>query len=321
MSIHPRNVVLFLLLVVLVAANLVLAPPDRNAASVVPLFPALDPAEAARIEVTVPTDDGVETLELTRRDGVWVLPAHRSFPVLPRVVDGLLARVHNLATIDRVGAEASSHSLYGVDEGSRRLRIEDAAGKVLAEFLQGDAPSGAAGSHVRPLPGNAVYRTTDLGPLSAVAGRWIDTQLLHLDPTTVRGISVRSEGTGIDFALLRLEDGRWRVADPNPAVTPEYLAPAAVEPLLLTLQNLPFRGVADGTATDAAFGLAPPQLRLELDVGEAEPRTLLLGAPTPDGEHRYASEAGWSTAWVVTLPAASAARLEDDLRRVDRARQ
>ncbi len=315
MRIHPRNLGLLAVLAALVAANVWLERPAREASGGGRLFPELEASRAARIELTVP---GQDVLEIVQGEDGWVLPGRRDFPALEYAVTDLLGRVASLSRVDRIGQEASSHGTYGVGEDSRRLRIADDTGTTLAELRQGAPPEGGSGSHVRPLPGDEVFRAADLALLDAHVGQWVDTRLMHLDPSRVRGIAAIEDGELL-FDLLRLEDGRWRCIDRKEGTETDHLAPAVVEPLLRAAQSLFFTDVSP-RAFHPEMGFSPPWLTLEFDVGEEERKAVWIGDAT-EGELRFAHDPHREPGWYVTLPETTAVRLREAMRHVDRARK
>jgi hypothetical protein len=317
MKIFPRNLLLFLLLALLVVANLYLEGASREGTEGGALFPGLDPAQAARLEIAVPTEEGERRLTIARRGDHWVLSDRGDFPVLEGRVEGLLKRVALLSRADRVGESAASHESFGVGAGARRLGIFDAEGNSLAEFRQGAGPEGGAGGHVRPVGEDAVYRSSSLSSIEANPAVWLDTHLIEFDSSRVERIRGSCEEEGISLELVREADGRW--GPPDAASPDRRIAPAVVGRLLQTASLLYFSEISP-LPPDAASGFDPPRLSLEFDLGEGESVGLWIGAAVEE-DRCLATNPRWEGAWAVLLPDASFARLASAMRSIDAARR
>lgn len=296
MTIHPRNVVLALVLAALCAASFLFERPSAVALERGPLAPGFDPAAVEKIELAA--GDGAP-LTLARQEGTWRVVERDGFKAYAFAVDELLARVRGLQRSDKIGAEAAAHELQGVGAAGTRLTFEDAAGRTLLALVQG-APAGlAAGSNVRLAGENDVYRAPTLPPTPTAPAAWLDTHLVSFQPASVRAV-VLSHGAGGALDLLRDEQG-WRVQGAAGGRAPR----TRVERLLQVASNLIFADVLDAAVSpETGFG-TPPEALLELELEGGERQALWVGRQGPDGAY-YATNPHWEKPWCVALPAATA---------------
>ncbi|MBM3559799.1 MAG: DUF4340 domain-containing protein [Alphaproteobacteria bacterium] len=130
-------------LVVVVALVVVL---DRPLASFDPIsgevaFPALREASdtAARIVVT----NHYRTFAIVRRGDQWAAADQYDYPVAAGEVRELLARLADMRTLELKTQKPARHGRLEVEDptkenaASRRVRVEDAGGKVLADAIVG----------------------------------------------------------------------------------------------------------------------------------------------------------------------------------------
>jgi len=304
-SVHPRNVVLALVLAALLAANALLARPRSEAQAGGPLAPGFDPAAVERIELSAP---GAEPLALERGDGgLWTVVQRGGFPAYAFAVDELFARVRALSRSDRVGEEAAAHDAQGVGASGTRLAFEDRDGRALLELVQGAPPGLAAGCNVRLAAEVDVYRAPGLPPVPVSPAAWLDTRLAVFEPAEVRALAARRQGQ--PWLELERDALGWGAPGPEGARAQR----TRVERLLQVAAQLIF---ADVLALEAgpATGLDAPVTELVLELKDGERVTLALGGRADDGAY-YATNSGWPRPWCVALPAETAdvllAALED----------
>lgn len=315
MRLHPRNLVLLVLVVGLAAAKVALDEPLTTASSSGPLVAGADLLETRTARVRIEDPAGGEAVTLVRDGATWRVEERWNHPAEPTAVAELLARVAALNLADRVANEAANHGRFGVGEDALRIRLQDGAGRSLADLRQGRPAEGGdagVGSYVRLASGDDVLRAHRFEPVSPAPRAWLDTRLLRFDPAVATQLSVHHEGGRIFFDLMRTPDG-WR--DVAREGTPE-VSRLAVERLLTVASTLYFEDVA-GTElrVEDGFG-APPETLIEVAVGtEEEPRivSLWIGVPTGDGFTLATNPAraegaaeGPATPWIVRLPSESA---------------
>jgi hypothetical protein len=262
------NQVLALLLALLVAANVVSTPRRAHRDDARALFPALDGAQAARIEIE--RDEG--SLVLIRSQGGWVLPAHGGFPVQEAAVAGLLGALARVVELDAVGRLGDSDGDGGADFGlasgaGADVRISAADGQVLCAFRQGaDLDRGAGGrgglgTYLCPEGSERVYRGGRVPTLSPEPDAWWDPRLVVADPARVEALVLNLEGS----ATRRIEregPDRWVWVEgerrtPLPSVLVEECIVASGFLNLVALD-------AEARASDV--GLDPPRAALELEL-------------------------------------------------------
>lgn len=300
MTLHPRNLLLALVLAALVAANVLLAPDVRRARTGGPLVAPFDAADVARIEIAA--GDG-EPVVLERADGAWSVATRDGFPAFAYAVEDLLGALARLTRGDRVGAEPDTHALFGVGAAGTRITLTDPAGRALAAVVQGAPPGLATGSYVRRAAADDVVRAPTFPPVGTTAGAWLDTRLVDLKPAEVRKASISHEGGRVFLDLLRDEQG-WRdLSPPEPADVPR----TRVERVLQIASTLVFSDVLpDPLTPEQGFG-SPPETLIELELVNGERRAIWIGLPIADRERSYyATNPEWEEPWVVALPAATA---------------
>jgi hypothetical protein len=179
------------------------------------LFPELsDAAKAASLDI-VSFDEAlaaIKSFKVAQADGVWVLPAHESYPADAK--DQLAAAATELIDrplLDEVTKNPGDHEQYGVLEpdpekvkvGStgvgRLIEIRDASGNKLARLIVGkevDSKGRPAGGgktlrYVRRAGQDPVYRMQiDLGKFSTTFTDWIEKDLLKLSPWDLRRLTL-----------------------------------------------------------------------------------------------------------------------------------
>jgi hypothetical protein len=157
-------------------------------------------------------------LKVEYRDNKWILPSHRDYPADAQ--DRLASTAAALIELKKdivVTENADDHAEYGVidpfDEAAaslvgrgKRVTLRDAEGDVLADFVIGKEVPDKAGFRYMRVPGQRrVYAVETSADVSARFQDWIETDLLKIDPASLRRISVNSYS--IDERLGRIEQG------------------------------------------------------------------------------------------------------------------
>jgi hypothetical protein len=155
-----------------------------------------DPQEAASLEIVAFDEEAAEPthFKVEKRDGVWTLPSHYSYPAdaEDQMADAA-SSVMDIKAEPLVGAGQSDHELYGVldpqganfgAEGiGKRVIIQDASGGKLFDLILGKAVPEAEGFYyVRKPSSDTVYKSEiDTTKLSTKFENWIEKDLLQLN--------------------------------------------------------------------------------------------------------------------------------------------
>jgi len=303
MRLHPRNLVLLVLVLACLALEFLLRPEQAPALDPSPVFDELDPRTAVRVRIE--EGGGAPALVLQREEGSWKLASWFDFPAHEWVVEDLVSRLRGLKRGELVSADPGAEELFGFDGSERSLRIEGEGGRLLAELELGTGPEGR-GSHVRERGRAEVYRAPALVLPEVDPRRFVRADLLEFDPAELRAIELELASEEVLVRLERIEDGRWK------DTRGELLGASKVDGLVTWASHLYLQDVV-AALPEPHHGLEGrgwARLRLELEDGERE---LLLGEPrSPEagglGE-RYATCKGWERPWVVTVSPLTAERL------------
>jgi hypothetical protein len=292
MPLAPRNVVLLLLVLALLALDLstggVGGPPAR---AVGPLFPDLRAEDVQRLVIESPAPDGGRNrVELVRTGDAlrpWRVPAAFDHPTWDGAVDELLQVVVALSTIDLLTEDASQHARYGVDGSGARLVLSGAGETVLADLVQGDTAPGGRATYVRRFGEDAVYRMARLRRLRADVNGLLDTRWMPHEPALVQTIRLSGADVGEELVLARDPQllRRWTSHG-------EELPSLAVGGLLTRLAGLHFEEVL--AAGDAP--LSGLRLQVELSLSSGVTWVGRFGAALDDGRVP-ATGSGWTVAF------------------------
>ena len=303
MKLHPRNVVLLVLVVVSFVLELVLREEDTPAIDRTPAFERIDPRTAVRLRIEDATDAPAVVLE--REGEHWTLGSWHGFPAHDWVVEDLTSRLRGLQRSDLVSSDPSAGSLFGFDGSERTLTIEGEGDRVLARVETSAGPDGR-GSHVREKGGADIYRAPALALPEVDPRRFVKADLFEFDPAALKVIEIELPADEVLARLERVDDGRWKNSQG------ELFAPSKVDGLVTWASHLYLQDVV-AAAPQPEHGLEGrgwARLRLELEDGERE---LVLGAlrSAEDGGlgERYATRKGWETPWVVTVSPLTSERL------------
>jgi len=310
---------LALLVVVLVLGVLRLATgsggPEDSGADRDRAFAAFDPAAITRLTLARPGGDALH-LARTKADAPWTVTDRLGFPALAFPIETLMAQVAGLTLADQVSEEASSHAIFGVDEGLA-LTLE-APGTAPWSFVLGHAgrESGGTTSYLRAAAEDRVFALGGAGSLTTAPRSWIDPSLVDLDVGAVARIEVTVAGQSV--AIERDDKGRW-----SEELTGQQASRVDTEDLLGFASTLVLDDVVAGAPEAAAFGSDVFRIAFEPAAAEgAEPTepwpvVLELGAQVEDGRWLVRSGA-WARAertdWCGYLPEALGVELRARVR-------
>lgn len=142
----PKVFVGWLIAAILVVMVALVAVLDRPLARFDPIsseiaFPALRSNSDAAAKITI--INNYRTFSLVRQGDDWVAADQYDYPVAQGDVRGLLARLADMRMLELKTQEPKRHPRLEVEDpsaeeaASRRVRVEDAAGKVLADAIVG----------------------------------------------------------------------------------------------------------------------------------------------------------------------------------------
>ena len=269
-----------------------------------------DAATAKSLEVSAVNPDtaSVEQFKVEEDDGLWRIPSHHNYPAeaADRLADTATS-VIGLTRDSLVGRIKGDHERFGVmdplDEEARdpefigqRISIRDDAGDIMVDLIVGkqadeviQSPSGTfdqtGGSkkvyYVRRPDENQTYKVELDIDLSTRFADWIRPDLLQIEPTEVRKLSIdnyemkeerasplsapqlfKMQGEKLDFSREG-DIGPWVMSGMNEQT--ETLDNARVNQLVTGLDELQIVGVRPKTMFDGNQVLTP-DLTLNKDV-------------------------------------------------------
>lgn len=240
-----RRTVLFCLAAAALAAAAVVIDPGGRTPDILSdqgelFYPEFtDPQAPKSIEVIDYNEETATAtpLKVEYRDNKWVLPSHRDYPADAQ--DRLASTAAALIELKKdivVTENAEDHAEYGVidpfDEAAtslvgrgKRVTLRDGEGEVLADFVIGKEVPDKPGFRYMRVPGQRrVYAVETTADVSARFQDWIETDLLKIDPSSLRRIAVNNYS--IDERLGRIEQGdkltltksgeEWKVGGSTP---------------------------------------------------------------------------------------------------------
>jgi hypothetical protein len=259
-----------------------------------PVFPTLTlPSQAAALEVVEydPATGSPVRFEVALKDGRWVIPSHSGYPAdardrLARAAAGIFDLKHDSIRGDRPDDHKQMGVLDPLDETvlspdgvGRRVTLRDRDGNPLADLIIGKPVPGQDGQRFVRRPGqNRVYGVRlDNLDLSTRFSDWIETDLLKLDPASVRVVSF--DPHKVDIAARRVDPGEAvtvlrKDPPPPPGESPwfidglppgEEVNPDAMSTLTSTLSTLRIVGVRPKPPELSAWLKASPDDRGPLE--------------------------------------------------------
>ena len=312
--IHPRNLLLGVVVAVLVALNFALERPRLEVMADSALLPRLVRDDVARVEVerAASTDAPAALVVIARTDAGWSVEQLGGFPAQSWLVESLIDRLSALRTTAQVAREESSWEELGVSEqGSLRLRFLDTSGLPLASIVLGHPVQSAASAerspHVRLEGRSEVYRAPGVPWVEPDPVHWIQTALFELGADEVSSLRLTVPDPSWRrqrfVAFTRSDAGAWLTS------SGERAPRSAMRRLLDQLCELQ---VAELESTrPAALLEAVGLMRLGLEDAAGASAELVIGPLLPDGT-RLAALQAWLDAdqpWRIRLDPQIAAEL------------
>jgi Domain of unknown function (DUF4340) len=198
-----------------------------------PAFPALRALPDAVAKVIITTPAGA--LTLTRSDDRWVAPDRHDYPVAADKLRELIFQLADMRLIEAKTSRPERYARLEVEDvtdgaGSRRVRVEDADGAVLAEAIFGKrrerlTGSEHSGTYLRR-PGEAQSWLASGGiKVDEKVQDWLDqdivalpgdsVQRVEIHPPSGQGYSVVRDAPKAELRLDGLAEGETLKKDAN----------------------------------------------------------------------------------------------------------
>ena len=182
-----------------------------------------DPLSATRLEITEYSQDtaSLRNFEVAYIDGSWVIPSHQNYPAdAEQQMGDAATSVMNRKILAVVSTNAGDHELYGVVEPQLNLTagatgvgtkvtMRDGKNDALVNLIIGKPVKDQESQrYVRAVGKDPVY-VVDLDPsyLSTDFGRWIEKDLLQLDPLAIMGLELKDYSVQLSIG----PDGRPQI--------------------------------------------------------------------------------------------------------------
>ena len=223
----------------------------------------VDATKVAGVRV-ITIDDATQApkpFEVRRAQGKWTIPSHFNYPADGGTMVGSTAgAVLNLPMGPKVTGDRERHAEYGVVDplqsgdtsgAGKRVTLSDEGGATLVDVIIGKAKAGTEVYFVRRAQEDNVY-TAEVQPdaLKATFKDWVETDLLKLNESNIREITVRDysvdeqTGTLKDRATTNLKrsdaQADWTV---TPEVSGKELSEAVSSDLTREASDLKLVGV------------------------------------------------------------------------------
>ncbi len=180
-----------------------------------------DPRAAAALEVIDydPETASAIPFKVAKVDGKWVIPSHHNYPAdAEEQLAGTAAGVIDL-TKDAIASDSAElHEEMGVIDPldtkvinlkgrGKRVTLKDEKGRVLADFIIGNAVPGQENQRYVRVPGQKrTYKVNVDVDLSARFNDWIETNLLQLNPTDIRRLTIDNHSVDPERGTVQTGD-------------------------------------------------------------------------------------------------------------------
>jgi hypothetical protein len=273
------NLILAVLLVLqLVVAAVVLWPAPAASGEGESLLPGFQADRVVGVTITSGTG---QTVQLTRRDGQWVLASAGDYPVQEDKVPPFLEKIAKLQADRPVTETASSHERLGVaDDAYERLVEFEMDDGTRYRLYIGTSPRFSA-THVRAGGQDAVYLTSELSAQDAgsEATAWVDRTYLEIPNDQIVALTLENTNGRLEFVK---EGETWTLVGLQAGdVLNESSVTTLVNRAAFTTLLEPL-----GTEEKAAYGMADPNAVVTIytasDEGGERTYTLWVGAQDPE---------------------------------------
>jgi hypothetical protein len=280
---NRRNQILAgLLAVQVIVAAIVFVPrllPAQSAAA--PLLGTLQAADVTGLAIQEKSGNRVE---LTKKDGAWVLPAGDDYAASPEKVTAFVEKLIGLKTDPLVTRTASSHKRLQVasDDYVRKIDLTLADGGVTSLFL--GSASGGSATHIRLDGHDEVYLARGLTSYEAgtAAAAWIDPTYLSVPQENILSATIENAQGKFEFA--KDAQNQWALKGLKADQT---FNPDSVTTLLARLGSISMVKPLGKTAKPE-YGLDTPGATVRVvvsDTASTKVYTLKIGTKDADGNY------------------------------------
>lgn len=251
--------------------------------------PLFGPIEAGDVAGLTVWDDEGNRVDLSRKDGVWVVPDAGDFPADAAKIDGFLGKLSGLTTNPLVTRTSASHKRLKVadDDFLRRVDFTLADGSSRTLFIGTDSTGGTA--HVRASGQDEVYLSRDLSRFDANAAisSWIDPVYLNVPQDKMISLTVENGSGTLEFE--KDAAGTWTMKG---LAAGEVFKPDNLNTMLSRLSSLRMMRPI-GTQEEPAYGFDVPNAVITLtatdDAGQVKTYSLRVGAKYVDEDNYVVS--------------------------------
>ncbi|MCK4546331.1 MAG: DUF4340 domain-containing protein [Candidatus Eisenbacteria sp.] len=208
-----NTLVMLVILVVLLLVVLVLENPfggsEKKAVS--PLFPGLDSAAVAVVEVYSPSD----STRLEKVDGIWRVATQGGYPADAQAVGEILAKVCDMGRDEVASRNPEKQSIFQVDGSNIEVRFLGADDNVFAHFYVGKSGPGHSGAYVRSVDSDNVILARGYlrGVFDKGARGWRDREIVDVNQNEILRFTMAHGDTVI---TVRTDDKiRWYITEPD----------------------------------------------------------------------------------------------------------
>lgn len=291
---NRRNQILAgLLAVQVIVAAIVFVPrllPSQSAAA--PLLGTLQAADVTGLTIQEKSGNRVE---LTKKNGAWVLPASDDYAASPEKVAAFVEKLIGLKTDPLVTRTTGSHQRLQVaaDDYVRQIDLTLADGGVTSLFL--GSASGGSATHIRLAGHDEVYLARGLTSFEAgtAAAAWIDPAYLSVPQDKI--LSATIENAQGKFAFTKDAQHQWTLKG---LTADQKFNPDSAVTLLARLGSISMVKPLGKTARPE-YGLDKPGAIVTAIVSDtASTRVYTLKIGTKDAEGNYPVISSDSTYYV-----------------------
>ena len=278
---RPNRILAAILAVQIVITALVFVPrlfPTSTGGA--PLFGTLKAADIVGFTVQDTTGNSVE---VSKQNEAWVLPASDNYPANKSDIESFLDKVVAIKTDALVTRTSASHKQLQVadDTYARRVDLKLADGSTRTLLI--GSSSGASASYVRAGGQDAVYLAPNLASYSvgASASTWLSSSVyLSFGQDKVTAMTLQNAQG--NWSFTKDAQNQWTMAGLSAS---DKFNPDSVTTLLAALSNTPMQQPL-GKTNKPEYGLDKPQAVIALTIQEsitatAKTITLSVGAKDP----------------------------------------
>ncbi len=179
-----------------------------------PLIQGLAPEAIARITLT--SEQGANTVTLTRTNGRFTVAEKDGYPATISAVNRLLSDCLDIRAAERITSNPDNHAELGVTEQTARyvVRFFNADGDEITGIMVSETSPDRDGAFARLTAGDDTYFIQNPPWLSTGATAYVNTALIEADSETIRQVTVR--GPEGEYVLKMADDEQTIVLEGMP---------------------------------------------------------------------------------------------------------